>query len=194
MSNAVGGLMPVPAPARIFVHVSPSGGLRNQAAETFGLTDQTTSSSSAGRGENDSGSASSAWRSIRSIRAPTLRNARRPRFGRPSTNQPETDRRTGTPCPCSPVTNVLSASSDRKSTRLNSSNLGISYAVFCLKKEIRDVGFEVGVYGWDCARCTERCAERDCRGTEEALQRAYAAFENVFGEPLRIHAPSEWQM
>src|SRR5947199_4577048 len=30
-----------------------------------------------------------------------------------------------------------SGSSDRKSTRLNSSHLGISYAVFCLKKKIR---------------------------------------------------------
>src|SRR5438045_7398373 len=29
----------------------------------------------------------------------------------------------------------LSASADRKSTRLNSSHLGISYAVFCLKKK-----------------------------------------------------------
>src|SRR5205814_8780590 len=27
---------------------------------------------------------------------------------------------------------------DRKSTRLNSSHLGISYAVFCLKKKIKD--------------------------------------------------------
>src|SRR6202020_3273380 len=29
------------------------------------------------------------------------------------------------------------ATSDRKSTRLNSSHLGISYAVFCLKKKLR---------------------------------------------------------
>src|SRR5258705_5728433 len=29
---------------------------------------------------------------------------------------------------------------DRKSTRLNSSHLGISYAVFCLKKKIRKLG------------------------------------------------------
>src|SRR5258705_14001042 len=29
---------------------------------------------------------------------------------------------------------------DRKSTRLNSSHLGISYAVFCLKKKKRDSG------------------------------------------------------
>src|SRR5437899_11997325 len=31
--------------------------------------------------------------------------------------------------------NASSRSSDRKSTRLNSSHLGISYAVFCLKKK-----------------------------------------------------------
>src|SRR5699024_12492398 len=32
---------------------------------------------------------------------------------------------------------------DRKSTRLNSSHVSISYAVFCLKKKTRDVPFEV---------------------------------------------------
>src|SRR5262245_62550449 len=31
------------------------------------------------------------------------------------------------------------AGQDRKSTRLNSSHLGISYAVFCLKKKTREV-------------------------------------------------------
>src|ERR1035438_6586580 len=38
--------------------------------------------------------------------------------------------------PYAPVTGVASTSptTDRKSTRLNSSHLGISYAVFCLKK------------------------------------------------------------
>src|SRR5262245_15919529 len=33
------------------------------------------------------------------------------------------------------ATLLMAASSDRKSTRLNSSHLGISYAVFCLKKK-----------------------------------------------------------
>src|ERR1035441_1619738 len=50
---------------------------------------------------------------------------------------------------------------DRKSTRLNSSHLGISYAVFCLKKKIRHSGarnaegrapaspeFRLGRVGW----------------------------------------------
>src|SRR5471030_3451201 len=35
--------------------------------------------------------------------------------------------------PCSPGPSTIA--SDRKSTRLNSSHLGISYAVFCLKKK-----------------------------------------------------------
>src|ERR1039458_1908202 len=36
---------------------------------------------------------------------------------------------------------------DRKSTRLNSSHLGISYAAFCLKKKIRAVGWDQAAVG-----------------------------------------------
>src|SRR5438067_8947364 len=40
---------------------------------------------------------------------------------------------------------------DRKSTRLNSSHVSISYAVFCLKKKISLVGYEQsGDDGDDC--------------------------------------------
>src|SRR6201999_4673329 len=45
---------------------------------------------------------------------------------------------------------VMLVVSDRKSTRLNSSHLGISYAVFCLKKNTR--------------RRTGRVRGRDCGG------------------------------
>src|SRR5439155_23930946 len=38
------------------------------------------------------------------------------------------------PLPGSAMFRVLAASTDRKSTRLNSSHVAISYAVFCLKK------------------------------------------------------------
>src|SRR5258705_3884442 len=34
-----------------------------------------------------------------------------------------------------PTSGLVISSTDRKSTRLNSSHLGISYAVFCLKKK-----------------------------------------------------------
>src|SRR5947199_10675826 len=37
-----------------------------------------------------------------------------------------------------PNTCALWTPADRKSTRLNSSHLGISYAVFCLKKKIKE--------------------------------------------------------
>src|SRR5437899_4425627 len=38
---------------------------------------------------------------------------------------------------------------DRKSTRLNSSHLGISYAVFCLKKKIHEI--ECSPWSTDCS-------------------------------------------
>src|ERR1035438_10569468 len=37
-----------------------------------------------------------------------------------------------------PIAATIACSTDRKSTRLNSSHLGISYAVFCLKKKKND--------------------------------------------------------
>src|ERR1039458_8243124 len=37
---------------------------------------------------------------------------------------------------------------DRKSTRLNSSHLGISYAVFCLKKHTVECSNSGGACGW----------------------------------------------
>src|ERR1035438_8068794 len=45
---------------------------------------------------------------------------------------------------------------DRKSTRLNSSHLGISYAVFCLKKKYWKGCY--CAYGWAHRRRTRRCA------------------------------------
>src|SRR5262245_64313869 len=42
---------------------------------------------------------------------------------------------TRNPCPLGPRREAIRGSSDRKSTRLNSSHLGSSYAVFCLKKK-----------------------------------------------------------
>src|SRR5690349_23731292 len=46
-------------------------------------------------------------------------------------------RRLDTPLPCrvTGVDMVLTCAKDRKSTRLNSSHVEISYAVFCLKKK-----------------------------------------------------------
>src|SRR2546426_4728223 len=46
----------------------------------------------------------------------------------------EAPRKSSSSPPCSPVP-TSSSPTDRKSTRLNSSHLVISYAVFCLKKK-----------------------------------------------------------
>src|SRR3712207_7025088 len=39
-----------------------------------------------------------------------------------------------------------SVQADRKSTRLNSSHANISYAVFCLKKKIKEIALVVGIH------------------------------------------------
>src|SRR5437899_5103838 len=54
--------------------------------------------------------------------------------------------------------NNIGAAKDRKSTRLNSSHLGISYAVFCLKKKKEQTG-----------RATLAPVERDTRSANVLL-------------------------
>src|SRR5256885_11352989 len=48
---------------------------------------------------------------------------------------------------------IEAAKRDRKSTRLNSSHLVISYAVFCLKKKKNRLTY-TGVYSTLCIQCT----------------------------------------
>src|SRR5256885_8323309 len=55
---------------------------------------------------------------------PIAKNRQR-NFGKPSGNLPD----------CAPDRRTPGGGQDRKSTRLNSSHLVISYAVFCLKKK-----------------------------------------------------------
>src|SRR5262245_63285684 len=58
---------------------------------------------------------------------------------RPCTRYDPSGVRVGTRCwPCSGRTTRIRCWKDRKSTRLNSSHLGISYAVFCLKKKKKE--------------------------------------------------------
>src|SRR2546426_1464315 len=45
---------------------------------------------------------------------------------------------------------------DRKSTRLNSSHLVISYAVFCLKKKKKKINIAAGLYGRTETQCERR--------------------------------------
>src|SRR2546426_4916660 len=65
------------------------------------------------------------------FREPLLRTASRWLGPRRTALPPVTDTAVGAPTPRS----LASSQTDRKSTRLNSSHLVISYAVFCLKKK-----------------------------------------------------------
>src|SRR5256885_13245243 len=69
------------------------------------------------------------------FRSPLLKNGKRPARGRVEC-QEWFEGASGTPLPSVHSTTWgRSCASDRKSTRLNSSHLVISYAVFCLKKK-----------------------------------------------------------
>src|SRR5256885_4897941 len=59
-------------------------------------------------------------------------------ISQPTSGTPEPAARPAVPCPLPPPDPATSTTiRDRKSTRLNSSHLVISYAVFCLKKKKR---------------------------------------------------------
>src|SRR5205814_4652899 len=69
--------------------------------------------------------------------------AAKPEEPAPSTTTTQDDKKPSAPAPGNPPVATPGADSapataqpDRKSTRLNSSHLGISYAVFCLKKKM----------------------------------------------------------
>src|SRR2546426_2019565 len=72
---------------------------------------------------------------------------------RPAPWTPTAERRG---CAISPSLGVITQTGDRKSTRLNSSRLVISYAVFCLKKKKRSAQ----------DRWVDRAARRSKRGPE----------------------------
>src|ERR1039458_6687609 len=65
------------------------------------------------------------------------------------------------------MTAISTARLDRKSTRLNSSHLGISYAVFCLKKNRR-----IGI-------CGARARSSACGGWTPPVGRAASALGQV---------------
>src|SRR5262245_30075964 len=68
---------------------------------------------------------------------------------------------------------ILRIARDRKSTRLNSSHLGISYAVFCLKKKRR------------CVSTQATCPNHHLRRTPVAIQRSDAASSKTEEFPWR---------
>ena len=58
---------------------------------------------------------------------------------------------------------------------------------------VRDAGFDTGVLGWDGAAWQRGAQSARPDWTERQMQRAFARFEQVFGEAPKIHAAAGWQ-
>src|SRR5258705_1546514 len=70
---------------------------------------------------------------------------------------------------------------DRKSTRLNSSHLGISYAVFCLKKKKKNKYLrKKASYNVECCYTTELTAKEQEQKQDHAVITTYRAVYRTY--------------
>ena len=58
----------------------------------------------------------------------------------------------------------------------------------------RDAGFEVGVHGYDRVLWQRHAATADADWTRKQMEAACRRFEEIFGEPARVHGAPGWQM
>jgi peptidoglycan/xylan/chitin deacetylase (PgdA/CDA1 family) len=59
---------------------------------------------------------------------------------------------------------------------------------------VRDAGFEVGIHCWDHVKWQDGVATADAEWTERQMRLAVERFEQIFGEPARVHGAAGWQM
>jgi undecaprenyl phosphate-alpha-L-ara4FN deformylase len=60
--------------------------------------------------------------------------------------------------------------------------------------EARDNGFEVGIHAWDHVLWQDKVAMADEQWTLKQMELSRHRFEEIFGEPARIHGAAGWQM
>ena len=63
-----------------------------------------------------------------------------------------------------------------------------------IMRRTRDAGFEVGIHGYDRVLWQHRAAGADAEWTRRQMDLACARFEEIFGEPARVHGAAGWQM
>ena len=61
-------------------------------------------------------------------------------------------------------------------------------------RSARDAGFEVGIHTWDHVLWQDKVAAADAEWTRQQMKLACARFEEIFGEPARVHGAAGWQM
>lgn len=77
-------------------------------------------------------------------------------------------------------------------TLLPAPDIGIGCAG--IMRRARDEGFEVGIHGYDRVLWQHRAAGADAEWTRRQMELACARFEEIFGEPARVHGAAGWQM
>ena len=63
-----------------------------------------------------------------------------------------------------------------------------------IMRETRDAGFEVGIHTWDHVLWQDKVAHADAQWTRRQMDLACERFQEIFGEPARIHGAAGWQM
>ena len=61
-------------------------------------------------------------------------------------------------------------------------------------RDVRDAGFEVGIHAWDHVLWQDKVGRADAQWTRRQMDLACERFEEIFGEPARIHGAAGWQM
>jgi len=61
-------------------------------------------------------------------------------------------------------------------------------------RKVRDEGFEVGIHTYDHVEWQDRVGRASREWTHREMRLACDRFEEVFGEPARVHGAAGWQM
>jgi peptidoglycan/xylan/chitin deacetylase (PgdA/CDA1 family) len=59
---------------------------------------------------------------------------------------------------------------------------------------VRDAGFEIGIHAYDRMLWQHRAADADAAWTRRQMSLACERFQEIFGEPARVHGAAGWQM
>jgi undecaprenyl phosphate-alpha-L-ara4FN deformylase len=77
-------------------------------------------------------------------------------------------------------------------TLLPAPDIGVECAD--ILRSVRDAGFEVGIHAWDRVLWQRSAAAADADWTLGQMTLACKRFEEIFGEPARVHGAPGWQM
>lgn len=61
-------------------------------------------------------------------------------------------------------------------------------------REVRDAGFETGIHCYDHVRWQDHVTRENAEWTAKEMRLAFERYEEIFGEPARIHGAAGWQM